>query len=243
MVLLEPIKRKSRVPADIAAYLKRLILDGKLRLNDQLPSERELAEQLGVSRNSVREALRALELTGLVESRQGGGTFVRAADISVVKEPFTSVLLSQENVIADVLEARKLIEPLMAQQAAQNATDEQIAELQHILLQQERSVAAGTPGVAEDILFHQLVAVTTKNNVLVKLVEAMAELLAVSREGALQTEQRAHTSLDGHYRVLTAIIERNPEAAYSAMRDHLAEVEHAIGALPTSEPVVIAEPR
>lgn len=243
MVTLEPIQRKSRVPTDIAAYLKRLILEAKLRVNDQLPSERELAEQLGVSRNSVREALRALELTGLVESRQGGGTFVREADLNVLKEPFTAVLLSQKGVISDILEARRLIEPLMAQQAAQYATDLQLLQLREVLEQQERSVQAGGTGVTEDTIFHQLVAEATGNNVLLKLVEAMVELLAASRGSALQTQERAHTSLDGHYKVLNAIINGNPEAAYRSMQEHLAEVQQAIGALPSGEQVVATEPR
>lgn len=225
---LEPIKRRGRVSEQIAGSLKRLIATGQLKVGDRLPPERELAEHLEVSRNSIREALHTLELRGLIESRQGGGTFVREAGLDSIREPLTSLLITREGVIAEILDARRLMEPPMARRAAMNATAEQIAAMQRILGRQEQAVKNGESGTEEDTQFHHTLAEATGNSVIVKMVEAMVEVLYASRERTLQTEDRSHASLRGHHKVLEAIARRDPERAYSAMLEHLGDVEHVI---------------
>lgn len=226
---IEPIKRRGRVSEQISGYLKRLIATGQLKPGDRLPAERDLAEQLEVSRNSIREALHTLELTGLIEARQGGGTFVREAGIESIREPLSSLLITREGVIAEILDARRMMEPPMAGKAAAKATAEQIALMEKILRQQEQAVKDGKSGSEEDTLFHHALAESTGNSVIVKLVEAMTEVLYASRERNLQTQDRAHASLRGHRKVLEAITRKDEEGAYTAMLEHLGDVEHVIG--------------
>ncbi len=232
MLSIQPIKRRGRVSEEIAAYLKGLILKGQLKVGDRLPAERELADQLEVSRNSVREALHKLESTGLIESRQGGGTFVREAGLDSIREPISSLLITDSAVINDIIDARKMIEPPMAQRAALHATDLHIAAMAKVLAQQEEAVKDGQDSTDLDTVFHHALAEATGNRVIVKLVEAMMDVLYVSRERSLQTQDRAHASLRGHRRLLEAINGRNPEAAYTAMLEHLEDVEHVIGTAP-----------
>src|SRR5581483_4641776 len=158
MLSIEPIKRKGRVSEEIAAYLKGLILSGELKVGDRLPAERELADHLEVSRNSVREALHKLEVTGLIESRQGGGTFVREAGLDSIREPISSLLITDSAVITDILDARKMIEPPMAQRAALHATAEQISVMQRVLEDQDKAVFAGQSTTDHDSAFHHALA-------------------------------------------------------------------------------------
>lgn len=227
-VEIRPIKRRGRVSEEITAYLKRLIATGQLKVGDRLPAERDLADQLEVSRNSVREALHTLELTGLIESLQGGGTFVREAGIDSIREPLSSVLITQDGVIREILEARRMMEPPMARRAAEHATKDHLARMGLALDLQERAVTGGESGSEQDTEFHHALAEATGNTVIVKLVEAMMEVLYASRERNLQTADRAQASLRGHRKVLAAITRRDPEGAYKAMLEHLEDVEHVI---------------
>jgi len=225
-----PIRRRGRVSTEIVTNLKQHIAGGKLKAGDRLPAERDLADQFEVSRSSVREALHTLEMTGLIESRQGGGTFVREASIDTIKEPLSSLLVTQPGAITDILDARRMIEPPLAQRASQRATPEQISALSRALEDQERAVATGQSSVDEDSRFHHLLAEATGNRVIVALVEALMEILYISRERYLQSSDRAHISLRGHRRILDAIAAHHPEAAYKAMLEHLEDVEHVIAA-------------
>src|SRR6266852_3577595 len=107
---LEPIK-STRIYEEIVRQIKTMITEGRLKSGDQLPPERDLAEKFLVSRTSVREALRALESLGLIEIRPGEGTFVREVSIEALIEPLALVMASQRGAIAELFEARRLLEP------------------------------------------------------------------------------------------------------------------------------------
>src|ERR671937_3249214 len=110
---LAPVK-STRIYEEIVRQIKAMISEGRLKSGDQLPPERDLAEKFLVSRTSVREALRALESVGLIEIRPGEGTFVREVSVDALVEPLALVLLSQRAMIAELFEARRLLEPAIA---------------------------------------------------------------------------------------------------------------------------------
>src|ERR671926_1375446 len=141
-VVLEPVKR-SRIYEHIVDQIRALIREGRWTPGDQIPPERELAERFRVSRTSVREALRALEMQGVIESRQGGGTFVRTADTEALVPPLAAAILRGQRELAEVLEVRELIEPGIARLAATRATPEHVSELEQILERQRECIAAG----------------------------------------------------------------------------------------------------
>lgn len=175
----------------------------------------------------MREALRSLELLGIVETRPGGGTFVRRASPEDLARPLTA-LMSRGHAISDVIEVRGLLEPAIAAQAASRITDEEIAELRAVLAAQAAKVERGETYTDEDTRFHEVIGRAARNELLVTLLEVTWNVLRTSREEWLQTNQRAHASLDAHRRILAALAARDPEAARAAAADHIRSVGEGI---------------
>ncbi len=137
--MIEPVKR-SRIYEHIVQQIRALISDGSWAPGDQIPPERELAERFRVSRTSVREALRALEMQGVIESRQGGGTFVRSAEPELLIPPLAAAILRGQRELGEVLEVCELLEPGVARYAALRASPEAVEELDAVLARQRASV-------------------------------------------------------------------------------------------------------
>jgi GntR family transcriptional repressor for pyruvate dehydrogenase complex len=219
--------RRNKVYEEVAKQIERLILK-KLKPGDKLPSERELAEMLQVSRSSIRDAIRGLELMGLVEPRQGAGTIVRELSAESVVNPFANSLKHQRDQISELLDFRKMLEPPLAARAATHATDDEIAEMEEILQRQENKMALGEAAVAEDTEFHYSIALASGNTVVLKVLDVVMDLLRETRERSLQVEGRAQRSLAGHRRILAAIKRRDAESAKAAMRRHVEDVEEIV---------------
>src|SRR5205085_11974073 len=139
---LAPIK-STRIYEEIVRQIKTMIAEGRLKSGDQLPPERDLAEKFLVSRTSVREALRVLESVGLIEIRPGEGTFVREVSVDALVEPLALVLLSQREMIGELFEARRLLEPTIAGLAARRAAREEVQEMERLLDEQAKEITAG----------------------------------------------------------------------------------------------------
>ena len=217
--------RRSKVYEEVAKQLERLILK-KLQPGDKLPAERELAEMFGVSRSSIRDAIRSLELVGLVEPRQGAGTVVREVSAESLVNPLTIVLARQQ--ISELLDFRKMLEPPLAARAATHASVEDITEMEEILRRQDDKVRRGELAIEEDSEFHYNVAMASDNSVVLKVLDVLMDLLRETRERALQVEGRPQKSLAGHRRILMAIKRRDPAAAEDAMRRHIQDVEKIV---------------
>ena len=226
MAVIEPIRR-SKLYQGIVEQIEKLLEKGELRPGDQLPPERALAEQFQVSRASVREALRTLELLGVVETRPGGGTFVRQVSPDDLIKPLQSLIARGHSVRA-VIEVRGVVEPALAALAAQRIGDEQLAELRELLAEQERKVAAGEPYIEEDTRFHQVIGDAARNDLLTTMLSVIWDVLRTSRESWSQTNQRAHASLDAHKRILDALVRRDADAARAASADHIRAVGEGI---------------
>jgi len=221
---LGPIK-STRIYEEIVRQVKQLIAEGRLKTGDRLPPERELAEKFVVSRTSVREALRALESLGFIEIRAGEGTFVRAVSVDALVGPLALMMTSQREAIGELFEARRVLEPAIAALAASRATPDEVQEMERILENQAREVAAGRTGLAEDAAFHTAIGAAAHNHAITRIVHAIMDLLTQSREESLNTPGRPTRSHQDHRRVLQAIAKRNPTAARQAMLDHLVAVE------------------
>jgi GntR family transcriptional repressor for pyruvate dehydrogenase complex len=219
--------RKSKVYEEVAKQLERMILS-KLRPGDKLPSERELAETLGVSRSSIRDAIRSLELVGLVEPRQGAGTVVKEISSDVLVNPLASVLRHKLELVSELLDFRLMLEPPLAARAATHASDEEIGEMEDILRRQEAKLAREELAVEEDSEFHYSVAMASGNSVVLKVLDVLMDLLRDTRERSLQLEGRSQKSIAGHRRILAAIKRRDAEAANAAMRRHIEDVEEIV---------------
>lgn len=221
---IAPIK-STRIYEEIVRQVKALIAEGRLKSGDRLPPERDLAEQFKVSRASVREALRTLESRGLIEIRPGEGTFVREVSVESLIEPLAQVILSQREAVRDLFEARRFLEPAIASLAARRATQEEIREMERILEDQAKEVAAGLTGLAQDAAFHAAIASSARNQAITRIVSALMDLLTQSREESLQTPGRPTRSHQDHQRILDAIRRRDEAGARRAMLNHLVAVE------------------
>ncbi len=221
---LAPIK-STRIYEEIVRQIKQLISEGQLKSGDRLPPERDLAEKFVVSRTSVREALRALESLGLIESRPGEGTFVREVSIDALVGPLALLLTTQREAIAELFEARRLLEPALAGLAAARATRDEIQEMDRILEAQAKEIAAGNTGLAQDAAFHAAIGAAAHNRAITRLAHAIMDLLSQSREESLNTPGRPTRSHQDHRRILAAITARDERAARQAMLDHLEAVE------------------
>jgi GntR family transcriptional regulator, transcriptional repressor for pyruvate dehydrogenase complex len=221
------VVRRNRVYEEVARQIERLILK-KLQPGDKLPSERELADMLRVSRGSIRDAIRGLELMGLVEPRQGAGTIVREVSVDSLVNPFANALKRRRELVSELLDFRKMLEPPLAARAATHASAEEISEMEEILRRQAEKQSQGDAAVAEDSEFHYSVALASDNSVVLKVIDILMDLLRETRTRSLQVEGRPQRSLSGHRRILAAIKRHDGEAAKAAMRRHLEDVEEIV---------------
>ncbi len=221
------VVRRPKVYEEVAKQLERLIVE-KLNVGDKLPSERELAEILQVSRSSIRDAIRGLELMGFVEPRQGAGTIVLQRSAEPPASPFSNALKRRQERVGELLDFRKMLEPPLASRAATNASLDEIAEMEEILQRQEVKLSRGEIAIAEDAEFHYSIALASGNTVVLKVIDILMDLLRDTRERSLQVPGRQEKSLAGHRRILSAIKRRDAEAAKSAMRRHIEDVEEIV---------------
>lgn len=231
---LSPVRR-TRVYEEVASRIRRMIADRRLTPGDKLPPERELAAALGVSRTSVRDAIRTLEVAGLLEARQGEGTVVRELSADNLVGPLASALLARRDLLSDLIAVRKMIEPPIAREAARHATPEEIRQLEAILTRQAARVEDGGLAMDEDSAFHDMIARASRNQVVLKVIDVLMDLLREGRERSLQVRGRPQKSLRGHRQILDAIRRRDGDTAARAMLAHLEQIEEML--LPERQPV------
>jgi GntR family transcriptional regulator, transcriptional repressor for pyruvate dehydrogenase complex len=217
--------RKTKIHEKVSQQIQRMIQEGLLKPGDKLPPERELAETFQVSRSSLRDAIRTLELIGLVEPRQGEGTVVRDLSPDSLINPLATMLLHKRELVSELLDLRLMIEPPLCGRAATHATPEEMTYMEDILERQKAKVDRGELAVEEDSEFHYAIAEAARNSVVMRVVDMFMDLLRESRARSLQVEGRLQKSFAGHRRILSAIRARNARAAETAMRRHIQEIE------------------
>jgi len=221
---VKPIARKS-IYEDIVIQIRGMLDRGELAPGDKLPPERRLAEMFSVSRNTVREALKALAEKGVLESRQGAGTYVREMDSDSFADSFAGAIMRRRPELRDVFEVRKLVEPEIAAMAARNASPSQCNSLEAIVVEQEKALLSGQPGRAYDQELHELLAAASGNEVMRAMVVALHDEFTESRAEGLQSKERQEASLAAHHAIVDAVTGGHVMQAEKAMREHLEEVE------------------
>jgi GntR family transcriptional repressor for pyruvate dehydrogenase complex len=223
-ILLKPIKAK-RVSDQAYEQIRDLIFRGQLKPGDQIMPERELAQALGVSRPTVREAIKKLVTMGLLEHRQGQGTFVRSTDSQRKTNPLAAVIEGHDASLEELLEVRMGLEGQSVILAAQRATDEDLQVLEKALEAMLAENAAGRLGIDEDVSFHMAIAFASKNPVQVHIMKSFYNLLHFGIKENLQALWEEPASLAiierQHREILTTIRNHDPEAAYQAMKEHI----------------------
>ncbi len=225
--LFKPIRPK-KISEEIVEQIKAHISQGQLRPGERVPSERELAAMLGVSRPSVREAIMVLEAMGLVESRQGGGTYVRSLTEKSLADPLGSLVENNPQLLHDLTEVRIGLESWSAYLAAQHATDEEIATMATHLEEMRRQAPSGGWGADVDYSFHYAITIASHNTIQIHVLDTVHDLFKATIEVALfefyRKEGFANVLLEQHEAIYQAIARRDPEAAREAMIVHLSVV-------------------
>jgi GntR family transcriptional repressor for pyruvate dehydrogenase complex len=219
--MLTRIKPK-RISDLVFEQLRDLIFKGRIKPGNQLMTERELAESLGVSRPTVREAINRLVALRLLENRQGQGTFVVSPTAET--NPL-GVPQDLEVSLADLLEVRMGLECNSVMMAARRATEEDLRDMEKSLQEMETQIETGGLGSDADMAFHMALAYATKNIVQIHIMKSFYDLLFYGIKSNLQhlyTEPATLETITGqHKNIFAAIRERDPDAAYNAMHDHI----------------------
>lgn len=231
--MFKPIETKS-ISEQVVDQIKDMILRGELKKNDKLPSEREMAKDLHVSRTSVREAIHELEIIGLVETRPGEGTFIKDEFDDILTNSFSVLLLINQSNISEILELRKIIERGSIALAAERMTDQEIQDIEK-LLDQAKHLTSDDELVDYDVEFHSRIVRGSKNFLLQSLLNATSSLIEYSisnvRANILKEPRHKGNIVDQHDAILQALKSRDGAKAAAAMDQHLnyvnAEMEKA----------------
>ncbi|MGO1393916.1 FadR/GntR family transcriptional regulator [Agrococcus casei] len=217
------------VTDDAISRIKQMIQSGELSPGDRLPPEQELSERLGLSRSSMREAVKALATMRVLDVRRGDGTYVTSLRPSLLIETMSFILdYHSDSAVMEVFEARSLLEPGIAVLAAQRASADQIAEMEaHLDKIDETSDTEDL--VTHDLEFHRMLAEATGNDYLVGLIEAIGSQTWRARVWRGVTESNAVArTLGEHRQILASIRERDETVARAAMTLHISGAERWI---------------
>ena len=234
-IVLEPIRPK-KISEEIVEQIKNLIAKGELKPGDRIPSERDLATMLGVSRPSVREAIMVLEATGFVESRQGGGTFVRALTETSITDPLARLVEQKDPVLLRALvEVRMGLESWSAYLAAQRAEPDEIAEMRRLYEVMAAQASRGGWNPEVDADFHYAITAASHNSLQMHVLDSVHTLFHTTIQVALMEfyRQQGHIEklLVQHREILEAIAAHDAELARQKMMDHLNLVEEKMAEL------------
>lgn len=216
-----------RISDAVASTLERRILEGSLKPGDRLPAERELALELGVSRPSLREAIQKLASKGMLQSRQGGGTYVTAALEKSFFDPWQDMMGAYPNLREDMLEFRRMIEGQAAEWAAERATDADLLRLDqaYAALQASFNNDDTEKRSAADIAFHQAIGDASHNVLIGHLSAALLRLMHDNIRlnlGELKSVPAAGKLLmSQHTAIHAAIVDKKPQAARAAAETHI----------------------
>jgi DNA-binding FadR family transcriptional regulator len=224
ITLYTPI-HPERLYEQIVEQIERRILTSDLKVGDQLPPERELAEHFGVSRTVVREAVKALRQKGLVEVQPGRGTFITNGTSQAMRHSLGLMIkIGQADGASNLVEVREIFEPEIAALAATRADEEDIAAMLEAVTAMDAALDDADAFVEADLDFHLALAEATQNALIPTLIDSIVDLLREQRKRIALVEGGLQRGQFHHKRVLDAIIRHDPEAAREAMRVHLQQV-------------------
>lgn len=206
----------------IVDYIENEIIHGRLRKGDKLPTERKMAEDLGVSRASVREAIKALMAMGIVKSIQGSGNYITDDPDSTVNRPLCALFALNDGTLDNLLQLRALLEAEACKDIVRSATDEEIAALERLMRYDYNG--SYKEQACNDSRFHMALVQHSHNTLIPYLYTTIQRLIDACRERVLEaTEQRheSHLTYLGHENLIRALYDRDLNRATEAVQEHL----------------------
>jgi DNA-binding FadR family transcriptional regulator len=217
---LQPVKRPPLLHVEVQEAIKNHILENRLKANDPLPSEGELASQLGVSRNSVREAVKALESIGILETRRGSGLFLRNFSFEPLLDNLPYGLMFGISELAELLELRQTLEVGLIEAAIEAMTEQTLLQLQKTVESMRTHAEREEEFLEDDRLFHQLLYENHGNRMLLRLLDTFWVAFRRASDEVKRTEDKPLSTYRDHALILKAIEKRDIPAAKDALTRH-----------------------
>jgi GntR family transcriptional repressor for pyruvate dehydrogenase complex len=222
-VMFTPVKN-TKVYEQVIEQIKYMITSGELKKGDKLPPERELVEKFQVSRTSVREALRALQIIGLIECKQGGGNYIRDSFEDNLIEPLSLMFVLQNSRNSEILELRKVLEVETATLAARKITQEELAQMKEII-EKMKQLPDEKENIILDKELHYIIARASGNNLIISILTAVSSLMdsfiKEAREAIINKDENKMVLLEHHENIYQALAEHDEKRAARVMDDHM----------------------
>ncbi|OGP90809.1 MAG: hypothetical protein A2157_04990 [Deltaproteobacteria bacterium RBG_16_47_11] len=227
--------KSNKISEHIIEQIRKAIFEGRLKPGDKLPPERELIEKFGVSKATLREALRSLEVLGFLEIRKGanGGPFVTEVDLKKARDCFANFLHFKNLSIKDLAEVRLLLEPYVAEKAAYAITEKDLTRLKKLNVESDYILKHDTPieSRKNEIEFHRIIGGVTGNPILMFILDFVENLLIDTKEILEPGKGFSKKVLNAHKRIYKALLERDAKKVREVMIKHVNEVEKDLATL------------
>ncbi|MGV1064059.1 FadR/GntR family transcriptional regulator [Clostridium perfringens] len=228
--MFKPVKNM-KVYEQVVDQIKEMVRVGQIKKGDKLPTERVMAEELQVSRTSIREAMRALEVVGLIESRQGAGNYIREEFDDVLLEPLSIVFMLQNGTNKDIFELREVLELSTIFLSVMRISDEELKKLGE-LVERFKTSRDEEENIKIDSEFHSIIVKGANNVLITNLLEGVSELvdkfISEGRRAILSDERNRGKLLDFHEKIYLAIKNRDAYSAYTHMQEHFQLIKENI---------------
>lgn len=222
-----PAAAKREAAKQAVDRLRELILRGEFSAGGRLPPERVLARELGVSRSTLREAIRALVVMNVLVSRHGDGTYVSSLEPDLLAEPFELMVSLSDESLFHLFEVRRVLETACAGLAAERVSDEELVQFDRILEHSEAARDDSEELLDRDVELHTAIVRATRNPLLIRIMSGVGALALAGRRRTISLPGVADRSLADHARIVSALRRRSPETARAAMEAHLGHVEES----------------
>ncbi|MBN1314900.1 MAG: FadR family transcriptional regulator [Anaerolineales bacterium] len=219
---------KEVLSEQIAARIVKLIKERQLKPGDRLPPERELATIMGVSRPSLREALKALSILNIIKHRQGAGTFVTSLEPKLLVEHLDFVFALDDSTYLELFQARKVIEGGLAEMAANRILDEELAHLHTLQQKMPEKIDEPEAFLRLDMEMHQRICDAAGNSILARVMAALVSLGVHSRRRTTESIEVRTRTIEDHQAILSALEQHDSECAREAMIKHLSNIEKTL---------------
>ncbi|MFN8444853.1 MAG: FadR/GntR family transcriptional regulator [Caldilineaceae bacterium] len=225
---MEKILRRPALNDSVRDYVKHYIVEHGLTAGDPLPPETQLAQELGVGRSSVREAVKGLQSMGIIEVQHGNGLFVREYNFDPILETLGYGLRLDETMLAQLAQVRFLLERAAIEDAVKCIQDEDLAKLDEIIATWQVRVQENQPYVELDKAFHRILYGTLNNPLLIKLIEVFWVVFESVNNPIIQEEKPLQQEIDDHQAILQAVRARDANLAKERLMAHFAHLQERI---------------
>ncbi len=223
---MSPIDR-SGITELVVQRIKELLERGELKAGSRLPPERELADMLHISRPSLRTALKALSVMGIIHAKPGAGTYIAESLPEIFTEPMHFMTLIHNTSVEELFEARRIIEAGLAELAAERATDTDIAALIKEVTEMKATTGDPEEFLKHDVRFHQAMAHAANNKLMSGVMDTVAQLLFHIRRQTITHASDLEEAIEWHEKIIAAMQKHDPKRAKEMLSGHLRAAQSA----------------